>query len=618
MSRKMGDRTWFVLNDAVEECGMTDDPRLADARRLTRSKFHQRLPYADGRSFELWEDSFPNQRLAELDAAVVDLRRHWSERIDRPQLAKALTFDGVDLREIIEYGLQFYLVEAVRNAEIALALFAEEMPERVVVAEPATTIARILRQLCSRHGIPFESESVGADTAVGGKRRGCNPLAAARILWKTRAPVAAFRRSSHAVRVLLRGPRVAHPFVEVNGDRQAALAFRPGIAQMTAFLAVASIFDGELWKRRRAAAERRLELRRLYRELEPPTLPYRDLDLWPCLKPALDVIFEANKLQEHVFENAYADPMVRSIGEVLEDVLFCGYTLERTRPSVVLVAYDSSHLDKTMVSCARVRGIPSASIQHGIPGVYFPLHADRFFTWGEGCRRFYVAHGEPSERMVVTGRARQESTRDRGTDPCELRRRLGVADGTSVVLWIGQPTTGIVCGASRVNWERQLLAVVNAMATVAGARLWVRPHPSESEQSYAEVIEDLDYTDFTLVKEPHLFDLIRAADVVLLNDSTVCLDVVELGKPLVVLDLYSYPNPLPFAEHEGFELVDDPARLTPAIRRALEDPRPAAGARSFFAEQVQEDGVAAARAIHDALAELVSADHTSPVSGRPA
>ncbi len=604
----MSNATWIITSDddwpTHAQRGDIDGARVFSTSFLLQQELAR-----DGRAVELWEDHFPSDGLRGLYGTIIDYAEHWHLKIDRPEFAGHLEFDGIDLASLMDYAACFLFSELMHNVEIIEALLATATPSRVVVGDPRRVAARLWRDACEMRSIPFESGAEHPDRRPAEPHRHTpNPIREWRKVWDFHGDLGDYRRTDRPMRILARRARYSVPIVKANQDRIACLFYEGG--ETIEFIRLASVFNGKRRRARRRARKKTRQLRRLYADLaEIPVLDYRGYNLWPYLRMYLDLVFgHAEGGEEVLFDNRFGVVVQMSLPELLNDIIYAQTYLDAGRPDAVIVAQDSWGLDRAFVACARPAGVPTVVLQHGIPAAYYPIRADRMFMWGDYGARFFCEAGGTREKAVITGNPALDAPQGYikvQTPPDELRRRMGIAEGEKAVLFVGQPYVGLTAGDSPVYWEKQTSAIMTAVSQIDNCRLVLRPHPTESDGIYEAVARRVGAVDCIFGRQPALVSLINACDLTVVWNSTVSLDALMLGKRVLILDLYGYETGIPFGELGGIPEVRRAEELEDAIRVALASEPDPERIRHFLDDQLYRGDLPPTQMAYEKLQQLV-------------
>lgn len=234
------------------------------------------------------------------------------------------------------------------------------------------------------------------------------------------------------------------------------------------------------------------------------------------------------------------------------------------KPVGLLVLYDHGLHEAGIVTLARSEGIPTVVLQHGlanrfIPG-YLPLKADRFACWGEAERELNVGLGMEERRIAVTGHPRFDDQWTPGRPGARSQGPLRVLVATQGVF-------------ASVDWSFALTRVERIIRELAplgegrrGHRFTLRLHPNETVHPSAVAVAER--SGIRLTKGLPLREQFEEHDVVVTQFSTIGVEALMAGKPLVSMNWRSREEVIPFASSGVAELSTGPGDLLEAIDRA--------------------------------------------------
>ena len=309
------------------------------------------------------------------------------------------------------------------------------------------------------------------------------------------------------------------------------------------------------------------------------------------------------------------DPTERAIAQVALRRLHVGYVaqtlvdlaaVERLfdvlQPRALVVASDAHRYARMLVLAAGARGVPSVVRLHGAlvgEHVYVPVVASRMLAWGPWCRDWFVRRGVAGEAVASVGFVRAPRRR-----PFE-GRALG---RPTVALFAAQPIPDAVT-RSFLGW------CLEAVLENPSLRLRVRPHPGEGRRAFlAEVLATWpasarDRTEVSPVGRALGRDL-EDAHVVLASQSTVGIDALTAGVPLVLLRHPMIREAIPFLEFGSAEEASSSAELIVALKGAALPDRAAeraAAVGTFLDAYVGREGPESLDAAARAIQELAQA-----------
>ena len=245
--------------------------------------------------------------------------------------------------------------------------------------------------------------------------------------------------------------------------------------------------------------------------------------------------------------------------------------IEEVRPDVVL-ATSAPRAERAAVRAARAAGVPAVVVVDlfalGDEALLAdPQYGDRICVFAESVRARLIAAGRAPSEVIVTG----NPVFDRLADPAlreaglALRQARGWV-GRQVITWASQPEPADPELPRRIE-----ATLVAATAQHPSWQVVLRPHPSDQV-----TFPDLGPQVVISTRADDLHTLLAASDVIVTMTSTVGLEGVLLGKPLVTWNRSQNTPYCPYAAMgfaRGVEVLTD---LPEAVVAALAGnaPRP--------------------------------------------
>jgi glycosyltransferase involved in cell wall biosynthesis len=216
------------------------------------------------------------------------------------------------------------------------------------------------------------------------------------------------------------------------------------------------------------------------------------------------------------------DPLVtRSMPWIAAESMALERWVEAVDPSAIAIASDQHRIGRIATSVAGRRDIATVVLQHGLPQArigFLPVVADRVATWSAGSTRWFETHGTPRDRLEVTGNPRLDVL-VRGTDSEATPASLLLALSPTA------PSTNLAVVAG----------VLGALDLLPGWRLVVKLHPGQADWTPIErLVRERADGRVALRRHEALYPLIRAASVTILLRSTVAVESLAAGRPVVV------------------------------------------------------------------------------------
>ena len=250
-------------------------------------------------------------------------------------------------------------------------------------------------------------------------------------------------------------------------------------------------------------------------------------------------------------------PLVqRSVPWVAEEAEALRDLLGALDPPAILVASDQHRMGRIISQLAPDRVIV---VQHGLPQAevgYLPVVAGRVAVWSEASRAWFTEHGVPDSRLVVTGNPRFDAL---------VAPRDGDGDPGGTRLPRGNPRILLALSPTVTARNRALLGMVlRGIAGVPAASLVVKLHPGQGDWSWVRgEVRRADVKGSVLVlRHDPLSRLLRWADTTIVHRSTVALDSLVAGTPVIVGVVDESPS-VATAELESLQLpiARDPDEL---------------------------------------------------------
>jgi UDP-N-acetylglucosamine 2-epimerase len=272
------------------------------------------------------------------------------------------------------------------------------------------------------------------------------------------------------------------------------------------------------------------------------------------------------------------------------NVMMAEEMIKKEKLQLVIVQDEYSEWQRCLVVAARRMGVPTLAIQHGVIG---PAHFGYYHPKEKTCDKreafpiptLTAVYGEyarkmleqtcnyPAGSVVPVGNHRFDyipsylsgtstKTRDAickefGLDP--LKRTVLVATGALQSKY-GYP-----------DHDRMLLdAVYSARLSRPELQLVVKLHPKEDGALQREMAAERGMTDVVIVKE-RLVELLWMCDLLVTMHSTVAMEAIAMGKPMVTVNLTGEKDLYPYAESGAAIGVYRQEDLLPAVYAALED-----------------------------------------------
>ena len=267
---------------------------------------------------------------------------------------------------------------------------------------------------------------------------------------------------------------------------------------------------------------------------------------------------------------AFRERFLADIPDMVRLIVQTEAYMEQHPPGCVLLGTTELMITRVLALAARRRGIPVICLQHGIIAVeasYMPVFADIQGVYGPADAAWYAERGLSRRRLAVTGHPRFDPLFT-GTPPAAVTVavRIGVPPGRRLVLVVTQPHLP----AERIG------RLVRRLAQRRDVHVLLKPHPLEERSGKASEYDQMagDLPNVTVLpRRLALHDVLPHAEAVIAESSTVGLEALMIGRPLVVL---KGPHSELF-ERWGF-VAREPERAAERTLAVLDGARPDAAA----------------------------------------
>ncbi|MEO8208742.1 MAG: hypothetical protein ABI598_06875 [Chloroflexota bacterium] len=204
----------------------------------------------------------------------------------------------------------------------------------------------------------------------------------------------------------------------------------------------------------------------------------------------------------------------------------------RLQPKWVVVASDQHRIGRLAVDVARERGPRSLVLQHGLPQFdlgYVPVHADKVAAWSPGAARWFTDHGTPTDHLIVSGNPRGDDLV--AADREHLRRTIseGFRPGSKANLLIA------LSPSERSRNDALVALGVEFARAQKDVAVIVKLHPGDGDWTATrETVATAGNPRVRIAHREPLAPLLAWADAVLLHRSTVALEALAAGTPVLL------------------------------------------------------------------------------------
>jgi UDP-N-acetylglucosamine 2-epimerase len=291
-------------------------------------------------------------------------------------------------------------------------------------------------------------------------------------------------------------------------------------------------------------------------------------------------------------ETVIRDLFVFRLARGAANVMMAEEMIKRENPQLIILQDEYSEWERCLAVAARKMGVPTLAIQHGVigPGHFGYYHPKEktydkpgafpiptlTAVYGEYTRKMLEQTcNYPPGSVVAVGNHRFDYIpsylSDTSTKTWEaVCEEFGLDPQKRIVL--------VATGALQSKYgypdhDRMLLdAVYSARLSRPELQLVVKLHPKEDGALQRVMAAEMGLDDVVIVKE-RLVELLRICDLLVTMHSTVAMEAIAIGKPVVTVNLTGEKDPYPYAESGAAIGVYRREDLLPAVYAALEDPK---------------------------------------------
>lgn len=315
------------------------------------------------------------------------------------------------------------------------------------------------------------------------------------------------------------------------------------------------------------AGKKAKEIRERWKELDDKdfreTCVYEKINIYALLKPWLEFVFR------------------RRISLAIDYIETALEMIDREDPDLVFVVDETAIFGRSVITAARLKGLPTAAIQHGyitpdaveymhikgdisddlsIDRPYCPI-ADKTVVYGPYTKEILTRPGNyPEYSVAVTGQPRYDCFEKKVFSRDKVFRQFRLDRKKKLILWTTQDVPS------------QEEVIFNAVKNIKDAQLLVKLHPRElaGVKPYYEKAREMGIK-IKAVQEGNTFEMISACDVMITMHSTTGLEAIMMSKPIVVLNISGKPDHVPYVSEGAALGVYKPENLEAALSRLLFD-----------------------------------------------
>tara|TARA_Y100000034_G_scaffold30705_1_gene37519 strand:+ start:3786 stop:5756 length:1971 start_codon:yes stop_codon:yes gene_type:complete len=248
----------------------------------------------------------------------------------------------------------------------------------------------------------------------------------------------------------------------------------------------------------------------------------------------------------HVFKYLYLNKFSEIVlyNEIIKKI----YEIEK--PDAILLTEYTKRFCKTIAKTSKLLNVPSITIQHGImeemPEL-LPIVPDYFFAFGGKFKNILLKsnlnfttinkernNAKPntiSEKIKIVGIQRYDEILSKKYNNKKVYSDFKINNDEKIVLFITQPFETSYNEELFIMVFKALKQIENNNKNIK-IKTIIKLHPNEDGVLHKKIASKLGLK-IKIVKNYDLLNLIQASDIVMLVSSTIILDAIIMGKPVI-------------------------------------------------------------------------------------
>ena len=238
------------------------------------------------------------------------------------------------------------------------------------------------------------------------------------------------------------------------------------------------------------------------------------------------------------------------------------------KPDVLILWEDVVAFERICSVLAKRTGTKSLVVQHGIfksvvegdwVNGFAPVVSDKIAVWGEMFKDSLINHKVPKTKIVVTGSPRFDTLFLNKFDKASYKKEIGVEPDEKIFVLITS------FAFNQEELKTVLEKSIEALEKIPKSRLIIKIHPMETIAKYHEYVKG----KVMVLQYTNLHELLNASEAVIIHSSTVGLEAMILGKPVICFGKKIPLNSI-FSTCDAVLRASNGKELTKAINNIVE------------------------------------------------
>lgn len=237
--------------------------------------------------------------------------------------------------------------------------------------------------------------------------------------------------------------------------------------------------------------------------------------------------------------------------------------LDKERPDLVITVDELSRFGRALIRVANDRAEKTLIVQHGAlfdHPLFDSIQAEKFAAYGEQTGEILLKRGATKAQVEIVGQAEEMPKGGKVEIRQKICKKLGLDLKKPVITFASQALPDSI---NYPNFE----IFYGAAAELPELQFAVKLHPDEQETLHNEFIKKLGLKNVKVAKEINTGELLVASDIVVNIYSTVGMEALSFGKPLISLNANLPENCAP--KGKGAYIAESSKGLKNAIKSIL-------------------------------------------------
>ena len=318
---------------------------------------------------------------------------------------------------------------------------------------------------------------------------------------------------------------------------------------------------------------------------------YNDFNLWPIVKKKIITAIKTD------------------FRRIIENCLIIEFLLKHKKINLIILNSSDIEFEYLHVLVSNNLNISSLIIDHGLPGLDtvpltpFPNPFTKYAIWGGTHKQAFVQKGINSERIIRTGSPRFDKYIQINNNP-QLKSKIKklVFEDFHIginkkIVFLSPPLSFFFnFGAYPSEIEKIITCILKGIKNLSNIYLIIKLHPmDESLDLYNELIEEFGINNASAVRHYNSFNLLVSCDCLITKYSTIGLEAMILGKPVICLNFYK--EKIHYIVNKAAFELSNCNELPSIIKNFFENPLLKSKERKQFVEKYnyKNDGLATQR-----------------------